>query len=112
MNILKIILKGVEIMTIRFEDDLINQLQDPEFQKEWLRQTIVEYIEDGDYKEFFRAMEQVIKARTTVSKFAEQVGMNRVQLVDILHGKVKTPSLLTISKILSGLGYTLDVKSA
>lgn len=99
-------------MTISFEDDLIKQLQDPEFQKEWLKQTILEYIEDGDYVEFFRALEQVIKARTTVSEFAKQVGMNRVQLVDILHGRTKTPSLVTIGKILSGLGYQIDLKSA
>lgn len=99
-------------MNIKFDDDLNRQLQNPEFQKEWLRQTILEYIEDGDYIEFFRSLEQVIKARTTVSQFAEQVGMNRVQLVDILHGRTKTPSLITISKILSGLGYKLDLKVA
>ena len=99
-------------MNIKFDDDLNRQLQNPEFQKEWLRQTILEYIEDGDYIEFFRSLEQVIKARTTVSQFAEQVGMNRVQLVDILHGRTKTPSLITISKILSGLGYMLDLKVA
>ena len=99
-------------MTINFEDDLIKQLQNPEFQKEWLRICILEYIKDGDYIEFFRALEQVIKARTTVSDFAQNIGMNRVQLVDILHGKVKTPSLITISKILAGLGYTIDIKSA
>lgn len=97
---------------IKFDDDLNKQLQNPEFQQEWLRQTILEYIEDGDYMEFFRALEQVIKARTTVSEFAQKVGMNRVQLVDILHGRTKTPSLVTIGKILSGLGYTLDLKSA
>ncbi len=99
-------------MTIRFDDYLNKELQNPEFQQEWLRQTILEYTKDGDYVEFFRALEQVIKARTTVSKFAQQVGINRVQLVDILHGRTKTPSLLTIAKILSGLGYTIDLKSA
>lgn len=99
-------------MTIKFDDYLNQELQDPQFQQEWLRQTILEYIEDGDYKEFFRALEQVIKARTTVSEFAGKIGMNRVQLVDILHGRTKTPSLVTIGRILSGLGYSLDVKSA
>ncbi|MBR1425604.1 hypothetical protein IJ579_08590 [bacterium] len=99
-------------MTIKFDDYLNQELQDPEFQQLWLRQTILEYIEDGDYKEFFRALEQVIKARTTVSEFAGKIGMNRVQLVDILHGRTKTPSLVTIGRILSGLGYSLDVKSA
>lgn len=99
-------------MAVKFEDDLIKQLQNAEFQKEWLRQTIIDYIENGDYAEFFRALEYVIKARTTVSGFAEKIGMNRVQLIDILHGRTKTPSLLTIGRILSGLGYQLDVKSA
>lgn len=99
-------------MTINFDDYLNEELQNPEFQQEWLKQSILEYIEDGDYVEFFRALEQVIKARTTVSEFAKQVGMNRVQLVDILHGRTKTPSLVTIGKILSGLGYKIDLKSA
>ena len=95
--------------SINFLDDLNRQLQNPEFQREWIRQTIIEYAHDGDYIEFFRALEQVIKARTTVSKFAEDVGMNRVQLVDILHGRTKTPSLVTINKILGGLGYTISI---
>ena len=99
-------------MTIKFNDYLMEELQDPEFQQEWLKQTILEYIEDGDYIEFFKCLEYVIKARTTVSEFAKQVGMNRVQLVDILHGRTKTPSLITIGKILSGLGYKIDLKSA
>ena len=60
-------------MTIKFEDDLIRQLQNPEFQQEWLKQTILEYIEDGDYIEFFKCLEYVIKARTTVSEFAKQI---------------------------------------
>ena len=99
-------------MTIKFDDYLNEELKDPQFQQEWLRQTILEYIEDGDYREFFRALEQVIKARSTVSEFAVQIGMNRVQLVDILHGRTKNPSLVTISKILSGLGYSFDIKTA
>ena len=96
-------------MNIKFDDYLNIQLQNPELQREWIRQTILEYAQDGDYIEFFRALEQVIKARTTVSKFAEDVGMNRVQLVDILHGRTKTPSLVTINKILGGLGYTISI---
>jgi len=97
-------------MTINFDDDLNRQLQNPEFQKLWIRETILEYVEDGDFNEFFRALEQVIKARTSISQFAQDVGMNRVQLIDILHGRTKAPSLLTVNKILSGLGYTLTVE--
>lgn len=97
-------------MTIDFDDFLNKELQNEEKQKEWLKQTIIEYTQDGDYSEFFRALEQVIKARTTVNQFANKVGMNRVQLIDILHGKTKAPSIITINKILSGLGYKLSLE--
>lgn len=97
-------------MTIDFDDFLNKELQDEEKQKEWLKQTILEYTQDSDYSEFFRALEQVIKARTTVNQFANKVGMNRVQLIDILHGKTKAPSIITINKILSGLGYKLSLE--
>mgnify|MGYP004667092731 CR=1 FL=1 len=97
-------------MTIDFDDFLNKELQNEEKQKEWLKQTILEYTQDGDYSEFFRALEQVIKARTTVNQFANKVGMNRVQLIDILHGKTKAPSIITINKILSGLGYKLSLE--
>lgn len=63
------------------------------------------------YCAFYRALEQVIKARTTIKQFAQEIGMHRANLVNILHGKTKTPSLITISKILKGLGYTLSVES-
>ena len=97
-------------MTIDFDDFLNKELQNEEKQKEWLKQTILEYTQDGDYSKFFRALEQVIKARTTVNQFANKVGMNRVQLIDILHGKTKAPSIITINKILSGLGYKLSLE--
>lgn len=97
-------------MTIDFDDFLNKELQNEEKQKEWLKQTILEYTQDGDYSEFFRALEQVIKAKTTVNQFANKVGMNRVQLIDILHGKTKAPSIITINKILSGLGYKLSLE--
>ncbi len=101
-------------MTINHEKYLNERLKDTEFQQAYLKESILEYIEDGDYGAFYRALEQIIKARTTVKQFAEGIGMHRANLVDILHGKTKAPSLQTISKILDGLGYTLsiDLKSA
>lgn len=101
-------------MTINHEEYLNERLKDIEFQQLYLKESIMEYVEDGDYCAFYRALEQVIKARTTVKQFAEEIGMHRANLVDILHGKTKAPSLQTVSKILDGLGYTLsvDIKSA
>ena len=96
-------------MTIKHEDYINQRLQDSEFQQLYLKESILAYAEDGDYCAFYRALEQVIKARTTVKEFAEQIGMHRANLVDILHGKTKAPTLPTISKILGGLGYTLSL---
>ncbi len=97
-------------MTIKHNDFVNEWLQNKENQNTYLQESLLEFAQDGDYTEFFRALEQVIKARTSVKQFAEQVGMNRVQLIDILHGKTKAPSLQTISKILNGLGYTLSIE--
>ena len=92
-------------------DEYLNKrLQNPEFLKAWLKDTILEYVEDGNYNEFYRALEQVIKARGTVKEFAEHTGIDRSNLIDLLHGKTKTaPSITTITKILNGLGYTLSI---
>ena len=96
-------------MTINHDDYLIKRLQNTEFEKEWMDETMRDYIETGDYDAFFRGLEYIIKSRTTVTQFAKNIGMDRVQLVDILHGKNKNPALNTITKILAGFGYTLSV---
>ncbi len=95
-----------------FTADLTEKLKEPEYRREWLRLAISDYTENGNYCEFFRCLEYVIKSQSTVSDFAKQINMNRVQLTDILHGKTKAPSLITVSKILAGLGFALDLKTA
>ena len=97
-------------MTIKHEDFVNECLQENEFQQLYLQESIIEFAHDGDYSAFFRALEQVIKARMTVTQFAEEIGINRVQLTDILHGKNQNPRLSTIFKILDGLGYSLSVE--
>ena len=97
-------------MTIKFEDILNEDLRNPEFQREWLRQTAIEYIQSGNFEHFFTDLEQVIKAVTTVSKYAEKIGVDRVQLTKILHGKTKNPNIATINKILDGLDLGYELK--
>lgn len=93
------------------EQHMMEQLQDQEYQQLWLAETIRDFAETGDYNSFYRGLEYVIKARGSVSKFAEEVGLNRANLTDLLHGKTKTsPDFTTITKILNGLGYTLSVE--
>lgn len=92
-----------------FEQHMIEQLQDEEFQKEYLRLNLEEFAKDGDYIIFFKALERVIKARTSVNKFAQEINVNRSNLTNILKGKVQ-PSFYMVIKILKGLDATIDVK--
>ena len=97
-------------ITVDHDEFMNEKLQDPEYQKGWLKISIMDYIETGDYKEFYRALEQVIRARGTIKEFAEQNGLDRSNLTSILSCKTKSaPSITTIGKILKGLGYTLSV---
>lgn len=93
---------------INFEDDLVERLQDPEYQREFLNVTLEEYIEDGDFKSFFKSLKYVIKARGNVSEFAQKVNLNRRNLYEIFKGEQK-PQLDTVIKILKELGYSLKV---
>ncbi len=96
---------------ITFEDHIMQELQDSEMQKEYLRLNIEEYVKDGDSKLFFKALGRVVKVRTTVSQLAKDLDMNRSNLSNILKGKVQ-PSFYTTMKILRGLGAEIEVKFA
>lgn len=92
-----------------FEQHIMEELQDEEYQREYLRIHVEEFAKDGDYAIFFKGLERVIKARTSVSKFARDIKINRSNLTNILKGKVK-PSFYTVVKILEGLDAKIDVK--
>ena len=95
-------------MVINHEDFVTQWLQDSENQNSFLHESILEYIQDGDYSEFYHSLEQVIKARGSIKQFAEQVGLDRSNLTDLLHGKNKNaPNMQTVLKILNGLGYEI-----
>jgi len=98
-------------MTIKHKDFVNKWLEDDENQKIYLKDSLLEFAQDGDYTEFFRSLEQVIKARTTVKQFAESIGMQRTSLVDLLHGRTKAPTIATINKILDGLGYEIKIQA-
>lgn len=97
-------------MTIKHNDFVNEWLQNKDNQNIFLRESLLEFTEDGDYTEFFRSLEQVIKARTSVKQFAESIGMQRTRLVDLLHGKTKAPTIATVNKILNGLGYEIKIQ--
>lgn len=94
-----------------FEEHLQDELQDKEFETGYLRLCLTDYAESGDYILFFKDLERVIKARTTVSQLAKDIDMNRSNLTNILKGKVN-PSFDTTMKILRGLGAEIELKFA
>jgi len=97
--------------SIQFDDFLQEQLKDEEFQKEYLRFNIEDYSQNGDYSLFFKSLERVVKARTSVSEFAKKINVNRSNLSNILKGKVQ-PSFDMTMKILRGLGAEFEIKIA
>lgn len=97
-------------MTIKHNDFVNEWLKDSKNQEIFLKDSLLEYAQDGDYSEFFRSLEQIIKSRTTVKQFAQKIGMQRTSLVDLLHGRTKSPTINTINKILDGLGYEIKIQ--
>lgn len=90
------------------DEFIIEQLKDEEFQKEYMNETLAQYIEDGDFNAFFRSLEFVIKSRDTISGFCEKAGIDRAMLYSIFKGE-RVPKVDTLAKILKTLGYSLKV---
>ncbi len=94
-----------------FDDDMIEQLQDPVFEAGWLELTLQEFLEDGDYNRFIRCLTYVVKARGhgEISRLAKSSSIDRSNLSEILNGKV-VPRIDTAIKLIRGLGYECNVK--
>ncbi len=91
-----------------FNDFVLEQLKDEEFQKEYMNESLTQYINDGDFNAFFRSLELVIKSRDSISGFCEKAGIDRTMLYEIFRGK-RVPRLDTLAKILKTLGYNLRI---
>lgn len=87
---------------------IIEQLKDEEFQKEYMNESLAEYINDGDFNAFFRSLELVIKSRDSISGFCEKAGIDRAMLYQIFNGE-RVPRVDTLAKILKTLGYNLKI---
>jgi probable addiction module antidote protein len=93
---------------IDFEDDILEQLKDEEFQKMYLSGSLNDYLEDNDFTAFFRALERVVKARCSVSKFCKDASIGRNSFYSLVRGD-KKPQLETVLKMLNQLGFELKV---
>lgn len=95
-------------LTITHDELMQEQLKDKEMQMLWLREALKEYINDGNYEKFYRSINYVVKVRASISQLAKELKINRGNLSDILNGK-KEPKMQTAFKILSALGYELEL---
>lgn len=94
--------------TLYLENYLINDLKSDEEIKLFLNASLKDYLEDGDFNSFYRALEIVIKAKDTISGFAKKIGMSRSHLYSLFKAE-KEPRFSTIAKIFQELGYELEV---
>lgn len=94
--------------TLDLEDFLVNDLKSDEDIKSYLNANLKDYIEDGDFNSFYRALEIVIKAKDSISGFAKKIGMSRTHLYSIFKSE-KEPKFSTIVKIFQELGYELEI---
>lgn len=98
----------IKSITKNHDDFMQERLENEEFQYAWLRECIENYIQDGDFGTFYRAIERVVKARTTITQLAKDLKMNRGNLSEILNGKIE-PKMQTAFKILESLGYEITL---
>lgn len=94
--------------TLDLEKYLINDLKTEEDFKLYLNASLKDYLEDGDFNSFCRALEIVIKAKDSISNFAKKAGMSRTHLYSLFKNE-KEPKFSTIVKIFQELGYELEV---
>lgn len=94
--------------TIDLENYLVNDLKSEEDIKLYLNASLKDYLEDGDFNSFYRALEIVIKTKDSVSNFAKKIGMSRTHLYSLFKSE-KEPKFSTIIKIFKELGYELEV---
>lgn len=90
-------------------DEAFNQVfNNEEDLKEYLSYAFEQYVEDGNFSVFYRALELAIKAKDSMQGFANKANLSRMGLYNILQGK-KEPKISTLVKILKELGLTLKV---
>jgi len=94
--------------TLSLEEYLVNDLKTDEDIKLYLNASLKDYLSDGDFNSFYRALEIVIKTKDTVKGFAQKTGISRSHLYSLFKNE-KEPKFSTIIKIFHELGFELEV---
>jgi len=91
--------------SISYEKYLIKSLKDPEEAEAYLNAAL----DNGEPQMFLLALRHVAEARGGMSKIARSCKLNRESLYRML-SKKGNPSLLSLGKLLSSMGFRLAVE--
>ena len=94
-----------------FDEHFAECFKDKEYVQAWLENTLNEFLNTGNVDEFIECLIDVVKhsERGTITRIANNAGINRANLYDIMSGKV-TPRIDTALKLIRGLGYKYDIR--
>ena len=95
----------------KFDDHFAEKFKTPEYVQAWLEDTLTTFLNTGDVEEFVECLIDVVKnsKRGEITRIANEAGLNRSNLYDIMNGKV-TPRIDTAFKLIRGLGYKYEIK--
>ncbi len=95
--------------TTNYEEELIEDLKDPEEAQAYLEAAFGAYEKDGDTGTLLLAMRDVAEAQGGIGELAKRTAISRQHLYDILAGKHR-PRLDNWLSILSGLGFRVRLE--
>ena len=95
--------------SVSFEKHHRDFLRDPERARAYLEVALEDYTEDRNRSALMLALRDIANAQGGPGKLARKTRMNRSHVCKILSG-VANPRLVTIERILHGLGYRLSIE--
>lgn len=95
--------------SVSFEKHHRDFLRDPKRAQAYLEVALEDYAEDRNRSALMLALRDIANAQGGPGRLARKTRMNRSHVYKILSG-VANPRLVTIEKILRGLGYRLSVE--
>ena len=95
----------------KFENHFAECFKDKDYTQAWLEDSLNDFLNNGNVEEFINCLLEVVKnsERGAITRIANNAGINRANLYDIMNGKV-TPRIDTAFKLIKGLGYKYNIK--
>lgn len=95
----------------KFDEHFAECFKDKDYTQAWLEDTLNEFLNTGYADEFVQCLLDVVKhsERGAITRIANNAGINRANLYDIMNGKV-TPRIDTAFKLIKGLGFKYNIR--